>query len=233
MVWKLPGQICILSTAGKVQQGELFSPCLLSPLVPRSPGARTPVSSLCHHEEQRGQCDCRAVAQPGGHPHLRVVVRKQHGGGSPSTRGLGSSTETGWSKKGEEIAAVTWVWGLSQLRVGSEYPSHVISMPSVSLSCTLPLTPAFLWGSSSPGGLCLPVALGSSLSFMPPQLSREEAVFPQNTNRSPRMESYQPGLDHSDGGGNRCGSRLPYNHLIERRESMDPARKRGQWTQTD
>lgn len=71
----------IQSREGKAERA-LPSPSLSLPLCLRSPGACTPVSPLCHHEEQRGQCNRRAVAQPGGHPDLRVVVREQHRGES-------------------------------------------------------------------------------------------------------------------------------------------------------
>lgn len=60
------------------------APCASS-LCPRPPGARAPGSPLRHHEEQGGERDGGAVAQPSGHPHLRVVVWEQHGGGSPGS----------------------------------------------------------------------------------------------------------------------------------------------------
>lgn len=79
------------SKEGRTEKA-LPSPSLSFLLCLRSLGARTPVSSLCHHKEQRGQRDSCAVAQPSGHPHLRVVVRKQHGGGLAFCMGLGGSS---------------------------------------------------------------------------------------------------------------------------------------------
>lgn len=60
----------------------LPSPSLLFPLCLRSSGACASRPALCHHKEQRSQRNCCAVAQPSGHPHLRVVVWEQHRGGS-------------------------------------------------------------------------------------------------------------------------------------------------------
>lgn len=89
-----------------MKQGKLFLLYASSFLLClRSPGARTPVSSLCHHKEQRGQRNGSAVAQPSGHPHLRVVVRKQHGGRSAFQQDLVAAQprRAGGKRKGKGL----------------------------------------------------------------------------------------------------------------------------------
>lgn len=73
--------VCSLQSREDRAEEALPPPWPLFLLCLRSLGACAPVSSLCHHKEQRGQCNSGAVAQSSGHPHLCVVVRKQHGGG--------------------------------------------------------------------------------------------------------------------------------------------------------
>lgn len=73
--------MCILSEQRRWSwSSSSLSMSLSLPLYLRSPGACAPVAPFRHNEEQRGQCHCSALAQPSGHSHVRVVVRKQHRG---------------------------------------------------------------------------------------------------------------------------------------------------------
>lgn len=123
-----PGWMCILSEQRRwSRSSSSLSMSLSLPLCLRSPGACAPVAPFRHNKEQRGQCHCSALAQPSGHSHVRVVVRKQHRGelaflGVPSDRG---ATYACW-----EPNRVSWLVALS-LRVAwaSMTAGHLCSNP--------------------------------------------------------------------------------------------------------